>query len=255
MEKQKDKTMKKLIAGNWKMNTTREEAGRLFSDLAAASESLDFDTIDMLVCPPFTWLMMGYDYLSDVPVMVGAQDCSAEESGAYTGAISAEMIRDTRAEWVIVGHSERRHGYAHDSNQDVLEKATEAWDKGLKTIVCVGETLEERENGQAIDVVKTQIDESMPKGASPDHFVIAYEPVWAIGTGQVASIDDIKDMHEAILDHVSETHGSGEWRVLYGGSVKPNNASDILSLDSVGGVLVGGASLKAQSFVDIASAI
>lgn len=235
--------MKKLIAGNWKMNCTNAEAKNLASGLIADNENAD-----VLVCPPFTAIQDVKNSISN-GIFVGGQDCHAEINGAYTGNISAEMLKDIGCEFVILGHSERRslHG---EKDQTVKAKAKTAIDSGLTPIICVGEKLEGRESGEHIKIVLCQVEHSMPESANADNFVIAYEPVWAIGTGKTASTSDIAEMHSAIREFLVGHFGDAgqNLRILYGGSAKPDNAADILSIDNVGGLLVGGASLKAEDF-------
>ena len=236
--------MKKLIAGNWKMNGSAKMTQDLIGGIAAGAVDLE---ADLLVCVPYPYLSAagilasGKDYLS-----IGAQDCSAHESGAYTGEVSAAMLKDMGASYVIVGHSERRQHHA-ESDALVRQKAEAAHAQGLVAIICVGETLAQRESGDQDKVVGAQIDASLPKGATAENTVIAYEPVWAIGTGQVASQADVEAMHAFI-----RTKFAG--RILYGGSMKPDNAQSLLSTANVDGGLIGGASLDAASFLAIANA-
>jgi triosephosphate isomerase len=198
---------------------------------------------DVLICPPATLLARMAVAFEGQGIAFGAQDCHAAVSGAHTGDISATMIADAGGTYVIVGHSERRAGYG-ESDPAVAAKAAAAQGAGLTAIICVGETLAEREAGQALAVVDAQIVGSLPKGAVPENTVIAYEPVWAIGTGKTPSLADIAEVHAAIRARL----GSPAFRILYGGSVKPTNAREILSLPNVDGALVGGASLKAADF-------
>jgi len=207
---------------------------------------------DMLVCPPATVLAAVAEALAGTPVMVGGQDCHVSSSGAHTGDISAAMLRDAGATWVILGHSERRAGYA-ESNALVRDKAAAAMSAGLTPIVCVGETEQQRLSGNAEAVVAAQIDGSLPPGFAG---VVAYEPIWAIGTGRVASSADVAAMHAVIRAQLRGTLGEGGagLRILYGGSVKPEGAAELCGLMDVGGALVGGASLKAADFLGIAAA-
>ncbi|MDT7950521.1 MAG: triose-phosphate isomerase [Acetobacteraceae bacterium] len=239
--------MRQLIAGNWKMNGLRAEALALASALRQSADGLG---CDILVCPPATVLGAVADTLQGSAILVGGQDCHAAPKGAHTGDISPEMLRDAGARWVIVGHSERRQAYA-ESNAMVRDKAEAAMLAGLLPIICVGETEQQRLAGAAETVVAAQVDGSVPAGFTG---VIAYEPIWAIGTGRVAEDDDIVTMHRCIRDQLVGTLGeSGQGvRVLYGGSVKPAGASTLLVLPGVGGALVGGASLNAEDFLTIA---
>ena len=242
--------MRQLIAGNWKMNGLRADSLALARALAAGLEQPA--GCDVLVCPPATLLAAVADALTGSGVMVGGQDCHPEPSGARTGDVSAPMLRDAGAGWVILGHSERRLGYG-ESNALVQEKACAAVAAGLTPIVCVGETEQQRLSGNAETVVAAQIDGSLP----PDFAgVVAYEPVWAIGTGRSASEDDIVAMHHCIRSQLTETLGEAGagLRILYGGSVKPAGAAALLALPGVGGALVGGASLVAADFLGIVRA-
>ena len=236
----------KLVAGNWKMNGRRADGvalARAVGELAKAPHACE-----LLVCPPATLLVPVGEALAGTGVALGGQDCHAAPAGAYTGSISAEMLRDAGCSHVIVGHSERRHGCA-ESDSDVRAKTLAAWRAGLLAILCVGETRAEREAGRAVAVVSNQLTGSIPVGATADKLVIAYEPVWAIGTGLPPTIADIAQIHAAIRENIP----SGT-RILYGGSVNPKNAGDILALSDVDGALVGGASLKAEDFWAIAEA-
>jgi triosephosphate isomerase len=203
-----------------------------------------------VLCPPFVYLAAAAGILGDGPVLYGAQDCSDQDNGAFTGDISATMLGQLGCKYVILGHSERRQ-YHCETDAEVKAKATKAIEKGLKVIICVGETLGQREAGQTMDVIKTQLKGAIPETATVQNTVIAYEPVWAIGTGLVASVDQIAEVHGEIRKNTLDL-GDG-LRVIYGGSVKPDNAQDILSLDDVDGALVGGASLKGKDFLEIAA--
>ena len=234
--------MRQLIAGNWKMNGV---SGSL-ADVSAVARVLraEAPACDVLICPPFTLLSRAVD-ASCSEIMFGGQDCHAEAFGAFTGEVSAEMLRDAGASAVIVGHSERRQLHA-ETNSLISAKATAAWRAGLLAITCIGETLSEREAGQAQSVCENQLKESVPRGATPANTVIAYEPVWAIGTGRTPTNSEIAKMHGHIRSIVGPS-----LRILYGGSVKPANAGEILALPNVGGALVGGASLMASDFLAI----
>ena len=240
-----------LIVGNWKMHglqAARAEARAL----AAAVAGLDREVV---ICPPATLLADLARDLAGSPVAVGAQDCHILDKGAHTGDISAEMLADAGAHWVIVGHSERRENHK-EADATVRAKAQAGLRAGLRVILCVGETEQYRRAGQHLDVVEAQIDGSVPPEADIDRVVVAYEPVWAIGTGLNAGRAEIEEMHAHIRNRLRLTRGEA-WagvRVLYGGSVKPDNAGDILCAEGVDGVLVGGASLKAADFSSIARA-
>ncbi len=242
--------MRQLIAGNWKMNGRRAEAQALSAALKAGAAGLP---CDLLVCPPFTVLAMVAEALAGSGVRVGGQDCHARAAGAHTGEIGGPMLRDVGAEFVILGHSERRalHG---ETDPIVREKAEAAAAAGLVPIVCVGETEQHRLSGNAELVVAAQIDGSLPEGFRG---VVAYEPVWAIGTGQTATEQDVAEMHGAIRQQLVSLLGpeaGAGVQILYGGSVKPGNAASLLALPEVGGALVGGASLVAGDFLAIARA-
>src|SRR6266581_4686017 len=237
---------KALVAGNWKMNGRRADGIALAC--AIADRAKEPHACDVLVCPPATLLLPVGEALAGSGVGLGGQDCHAAASGAFTGCISAEMLRDAGCSHVIVGHSERRHTCG-ESDADVQAKTLAAWRAGLIAIICVGETRAEREAGIAIAVVSNQLTGSVPDGAAADNLVIAYEPVWAIGTGLTPTIADITEMHGAIRSRIP-----AGTRILYGGSVNPKNAAEILALSEVDGALVGGASLKAEDFWAIANA-
>ncbi len=237
---------KALVAGNWKMNGRRADAIALSRALAGHATAPH--ACDLIVCPPATLIVPVGETLAGSDVRLGGQDCHAAASGAFTGSISAEMLRDAGCSHVIVGHSERRQGLG-ESDADVRAKALAAWRAGLVAIVCVGETLVEREAEIALAVVAGQLAGSVPDGAGADKLIIAYEPVWAIGSGLTPTKSDIVEMHNAIRLGIP----SGT-RILYGGSVNPKNAAEILALPEVDGALVGGASLKAADFWAIAQA-
>ena len=237
----------RLIAGNWKMNGLRADGVPLGAELAQRARSRRV-ACGLLVCPPATLLTLIAEVLQGSGIALGGQDCHAAPKGAFTGSISAEMLRDAGCTHAIVGHSERRHGNG-ESNADVRAKALAAWHAGLTAIVCVGETREERESGKALDVVAGQVEGSIPEGGTAANLVVAYEPVWAIGTGLTPTTHDIVQMHAAIRDLLP-----ARTRILYGGSVNPKNAAEILALHEVDGALVGGASLKAEDFWAIVEA-
>jgi triosephosphate isomerase len=237
-----------LVAGNWKMNGLAASIAKLKTVIAGAG---NLPKVELMVCPPATLIASFAAAARGTPVLISGQDCHALASGAYTGDISAEMLKDAGASAVIVGHSERRQ-YHRETDPDVRAKALAARRAGLMPIVCVGETRPQREAGHAVDVVATQLQGSLPDGA-PD-FVVAYEPVWAIGTGLTPTPADVAEMHRAIREHLAarfDAAGQGT-RILYGGSVNPNNARELLAVENVDGALVGGASLKAEDFLAIA---
>ncbi|WP_028464879.1 triose-phosphate isomerase [Nisaea denitrificans] len=245
-------TRRALIAGNWKMNMLRADGEALAA--ALASGVTPGAEADLLVCPPATLIAPVAAKLSGSSVSVGGQDCHMNESGAHTGDIAAAMIKDLGATYVIVGHSERRADHA-ESDEIVKAKAAAALAAGLTPIICVGETEAQRDAGEAEAVVGSQIRGSVPESASEDTIVIAYEPVWAIGTGRTPTVNDIAAMHAHMRKVAgSVLGGSDKLRLLYGGSVKPGNALEILGLEDVDGALVGGASLKAEDFLAIAAA-
>jgi triosephosphate isomerase (TIM) len=239
-----------LVAGNWKMNGVRASVAELARIVVGARE---LAAIDILVCPPATLVAEFAAAAAGSPVRIGAQDCHAEPAGAFTGDLSAEMLKDAGASAVIVGHSERR-SYHRETDGDVQSKALAARRAGLCAIVCVGETRSERDSGRALSVVGTQLDGSVPDGATAANLVVAYEPVWAIGSGLTPTPSDIAEMHGVVRRRLVArfaTEGEGI-RILYGGSVKPANARELLHVADVDGALVGGASLKADEFLAIA---
>ena len=241
-----------LVAGNWKMNGLKA-AGAELAKMMDGARALP--NADLMVCPPFTLLALFAGMATGSSLAVGAQDCRAEPAGAFTGDISAEMLADAGATAVIVGHSERRI-YHHETDAAVRAKALAAWRAGLTAIVCVGETKDQRVAGQALNVVGTQLDGSIPDGATAQNLVVAYEPVWAIGTGLTPTPADVGEVHGFIRKRLTArlgTAGQGV-RILYGGSVKPSNAAELMAVADVDGALVGGASLKADDFLGIAAA-
>jgi triosephosphate isomerase len=243
--------MRQLIAGNWKMNGLGAELAEIETvSRAFAARAPNADT---LLCVPFTLIPRAVPSAGSV-VPIGAQDCSPHPSGAYTGDVSAEMLKDAGAVCVIVGHSERRQ-YHHEDNGQVALKAMAAWRAGLTAIICIGESEKERVDGKARDICTGQVEGSVPKGAHAHNTAIAYEPIWAIGTGKTPTSAEIVEMHAhvraCLVKHLGET--GRNIRILYGGSVKPNNAGEILKLAEVGGALIGGASLKAVDYLAIAA--
>lgn len=244
---------RKLIAGNWKMNGLGRKSGELAAAVADACRSVD-PRFDMLICPPFTLISCIRGIIDDGVVKLGGQDCSPEAAGAFTGDIAAPMLKDIGCAFVILGHSERRHGHG-ESNELIRAKAEAAHAAGLVAIICVGEIKEERQAGQEKDVVGKQLANSIPALATSENTVIAYEPVWAIGTGLTATPEDVLEMHAFIRAGIAgKIANSEQTRLLYGGSVKPGNAAELLATANVDGVLVGGASLKADDIMAIAKA-
>lgn len=250
--------IKKIVAGNWKMNKTFEEADELLDELMTRLEETDIRNTQVIVCPPFPYLEMSSDYANDSYFMVGAQDVSTEEMGAFTGEISAKMLKSMEIEYCIVGHSERRQ-YHHETNAQIAKKVNQLLNNGIKPIVCCGEVLEERESNKQFDVVATQIKEGLFH-LTPEQFkniIIAYEPVWAIGTGKTATPDQAQEMHAHIRSIIAEQYGkeiANDCSILYGGSCKPNNAKELFANPDVDGGLIGGACLKAEDFVNIITA-
>ncbi len=248
---------KTLIAGNWKMNGMRADGVTLAKTIVAGAPAV-LDRADLLVCPPAPLIPLVLNTLAESLraglMSVGGQDCHAEAAGARTGDVSAELLADLGCRYVIVGHSERRTNHYED-NPLVWSKAIAAQRAGMTAIICVGETEAERDRGDALDVVRRQITDSLPDAATAANTVIAYEPVWAIGTGRTPNNDDIAEVHDAMRTLLVEKMGDGnQVRLLYGGSVKPGNAKEILAIENVNGALVGGASLKAEDFLGIAAA-
>jgi triosephosphate isomerase len=242
-----------IIAGNWKMNMDRASASALVKTLSAEIEPLTAH-LDMIVFPPAVLIDTAINASPSSTLAVGGQDCHFNANGSHTGDISAAMLVDAGCQWVLVGHSERRSDHG-ETNDIVAAKAEAALSAGLKVMICVGETLAERESGKANDVVAAQVLGSLPQDLPSDRFALAYEPVWAIGTGKVASPEDVDDMHNhlrAVLIGRNSDYAAVD--ILYGGSVKPDNAAGLLALANVGGALVGGASLKAEDFLAIANA-
>jgi triosephosphate isomerase (TIM) len=244
--------MKKLAAGNWKMNGTASS----LSEVAALVQAHPAPACEMLLCPPATLLGAMAATAKGTALQVGGQDCHAKTSGAHTGDISAAMLRDAGASHVILGHSERRADHA-ETDAQVLAKAEAAIAAGLIAVVCVGETESERNAGHTLDVVGTQLHGSVPAGATAANLVIAYEPVWAIGTGRTPTIPEIAEVHAFIRARLTARLGAeaAGVRLLYGGSVKPSNAAEIFAVPHVDGALVGGASLKASDFGAIVAAL
>ena len=239
-----------LVAGNWKMNGLKAALAE-FSQMAAGAAGFN---ADLMICPPATLIAQCAWAGRDSALLLGAQDCHAKASGAHTGDISAEMLADAGAKAVIVGHSERRADH-HESDGEVKAKGQAAWRAGLNAIVCVGEQRQEREAGDTLKVIGGQLEGSLPDGGTAANLIIAYEPVWAIGTGLTPTAADVSEVHAYIRNRLIERYpgqGAGV-RILYGGSVKPDNAKELLGVPDVNGALVGGASLKAADFLGIAA--
>jgi triosephosphate isomerase len=249
------RTRRPLIAGNWKMNGLKADALALAKGVADGQKRAGWTDRDLLVCPPATLVMAVSEAVKGSGVLVGGQDCHAAASGAHTGDVAAEMLRDAGATYVIVGHSERRTDHG-ETDAIVRAKAEAAWRAGLLSIVCIGETLAEREAGSTFSVLANQLKGSVPAGATATTVVIAYEPVWAIGTGKTPTTPEVAEAHAHIRkvlgDLMAEASGV---RLLYGGSVKGSNAAELLTAGDVDGALVGGASLKADEFLAIAKAV
>ncbi len=242
-----------MISGNWKMYKTANESVNFVSDIKKAIKGVD--NVDIVVCPPFTSLSAMEKAVEGRNIQLGGQNCHWEEEGAFTGEISVLMLKSVGAEYVIIGHSERRK-YFGETDETVNKKIKAAIEVGLVPIVCVGEILEEREAGKTLEVVKTQVEGAL-KGFDETYLeslIIAYEPVWAIGTGKTATPLQAEEVHKMIRDLLKELYSEGfasKTRILYGGSVKPDNIEDLMKEEDIDGGLIGGASLKADSFTDI----
>jgi triosephosphate isomerase len=245
-----------LIAGNWKMNTDRQSAVALAGGIA--TRAVEANGVELLVCPPSIYLTVVKEALGAAKVALGAQNMYHENKGAFTGEVSGPMLHDVGASYVILGHSERRHVFG-ESDAEINKKAVSALANGLKPIVCVGELLEEREAGKTAEVIQTQFQGSLA-GLSAESMlkvVIAYEPVWAIGTGKVATPEQAEQVHADLRKQLREGYNAEvaeKVRILYGGSVKPDNAAELLGQPNIDGALIGGASLQADDFLAIALA-
>ena len=247
---------RKLIAGNWKMNGLRDPGVALARELATRAGAAGPLGYDLLVCPPTPLLVPVGEAIRGSAIGLGGQDCHSERAGAHTGDISAEMLEDAGCSYVLVGHSERRADHG-ESDATVRAKAEAAQAAGLIPIVCVGESAEERTAGRALAVIERQVSHSLPRAGEPSGLVIAYEPVWAIGTGRTATPADVAEAHghiRALLAGLLGAEAAGAHRILYGGSVKPDNAAELLAVAGVDGALVGGASLDAEHFWVIGAA-
>jgi len=239
--------MRKLVAGNWKMNGLRADGVALARDLAGRARAVP-PPCEIAICPPATLLIPVGEALAGSVIMLGAQDCHAAEMGAHTGDLSATMLRDAGCRYVILGHSERRADH-HETDSDVRAKVAAARQARLVPIVCIGETQDERAAGKTLDIISRQIKGSLPPGLPGADLVVAYEPVWAIGSGSTPTVAEVADVHA----HIRRTLSAAA-RILYGGSVKPANAKELMAVANVDGALVGGASLVAAQFWAIAEA-
>jgi triosephosphate isomerase len=243
-----------LIAGNWKMNGLQADGLALASDLAARLKGEQSPRFEMLVCPPFVLISKVVEAVAGSAIAVGGQDCHMQEKGAHTGDTSALMLKDIGCMYAIVGHSERRTNHG-ETDAQVKAKAEAALAAGLTAIVCVGETLEERDAGKTLEVNKRQVNGSLPDGATAANTVIAYEPVWAIGTGRTATPEQAQEVHQMIRGELSGKLGQANadgMRILYGGSMNPKNAEILLAQPDIDGGLIGGAALKADDFWTVA---
>jgi triosephosphate isomerase (TIM) len=255
MTLQSSPSLKPLIAGNWKMNGLKSAHSVLMQIAQGYTPELKAGA-DLLVCPPATLLSSFATNALGSRVHIGAQDCHAKTAGAHTGDISAAMIADAGATHVILGHSERRQDHK-ETSADICQKVIAAWKEDLTAIVCVGETQQERQTGKTLSVIKKQLQGSLPDVCRAEKLIIAYEPVWAIGTGLTPTNSDIAEVHAFIRAELKKKVGrhASDIHLLYGGSVKPSNARDLLSIENVNGALVGGASLVASDFLAIANAL
>jgi len=248
--------LRHLVAGNWKMNGSRAMAAQLIAELAQGSAGL---ACDLLVCPPFPYVPIVAELVRGKAIgpgviALGAQDCAPKDSGAHTGDVAALMLKDCGCSHVLVGHSERRADHG-ETSAEVAAKAKAAQAAGLCAVVCVGETEAQRDAGDTLKIVESQIANSVPQGSDAANLVVAYEPVWAIGTGRTPTIGDVEVVHRHIRKLLATgVQGGAQVRILYGGSVKPSNAAELMAVSEVNGALVGGASLKAADFLGIAKA-
>ncbi|MDH5773159.1 MAG: triose-phosphate isomerase [Rhodospirillaceae bacterium] len=249
-------TRRTLIAGNWKMNGKSADGVALATGVGGKMKSAAGASFDMLVCPPFTLISKVGEAIKGSGVMLGGQDCHANVSGAHTGDISAEMLKDMGCDAVIVGHSERRTDHK-ETDELVAAKASAAHAAGLVAVICIGETEAERDAGKTLDVNGSQVAGSVPAGSNAKNTVIAYEPVWAIGTGRTPTNEEVQEVHAFIRAELAKKVGANEasaMRILYGGSMKPGNAKELIALADVDGGLIGGASLNADDFWAIGEA-
>ena len=238
-----------LIAGNWKLNCNIDEAKHLSSRII---ESLDRKKLncEVAIFPSYICLDSVNKTIKKTVISLGSQDCSVHKSGAYTGDVSANMLFDTGCKYVIVGHSERRIGKL-ESNNDILSKANNALESNLIPIICVGENARDREDGRALEVIKKQLDESVPKNSNKNNCILAYEPIWAIGSGKIPDNSSINEMLNMIKGWLSNNKIDNSINILYGGSVNKSNAKEIFSCINLGGLLIGGVSLKPEEFSEI----
>jgi len=244
---------RKLAAGNWKMNGT----GAALAELDALAKAHPDPRSEVLICPPAPLIHRAAQATAGTPIVIGGQDCHAAPSGAHTGDTSADMLLDAGARYVILGHSERRADHG-ESSEDVRAKARTAMEAGLTAIVCLGETLAQREAANTLDIIGGQLSESVPDLATGENLVVAYEPIWAIGTGKIPTMDQIGEVHDFLRARLETRFGAGvgrSVRLLYGGSVKGDNAAEIFAVSNVDGALVGGASLKTADFSPIVAAL
>jgi triosephosphate isomerase len=246
--------IKPLVAGNWKMNGLRDS----LHEITAMATGLDAELtqkVDALICPPATLVYLAAAAVQDTGVSIGGQDCHSAASGAHTGDLSADMMRDAEATHIIVGHSERRTDHG-ESSGEVRDKAEAVHAAGLVAIICIGETKDERDAGRTLDVIREQLAASVPDAANAGNTTIAYEPVWAIGTGVTPTAGDVEEAHAVMRQELEARFGGdgASMRLLYGGSVKPANAAELMAVRNVDGALVGGASLKADDFLAICEA-
>tara|TARA_Y100000588_G_C14122712_1_gene868015 strand:- start:310 stop:1074 length:765 start_codon:yes stop_codon:yes gene_type:complete len=249
-----DNTRSRLIAGNWKMHGSIAFAENFSTEVVKLASEFKFNNFELLLCPSAPYLKPVRDILAGSSILIGGQDCHTDRNGAYTGEVSVEMLVDVGCKYVITGHSERREQHG-ESNSLVRKKTAAAQTGGLIPILCVGEKLEDRERGVAVETILRQLRECLPDRSSGGNIVVAYEPVWAIGSGKIPKISEIADVHIAIRNALHDLVSDPcELRILYGGSVKPDNAMDILSVSNVDGALVGGASLKTEEFWSIVKA-
>lgn len=245
-----------IVAGNWKSNETFNQADDLINDIAEGLRAFDSTDVDVIVCPPFPYLELVQDAAEDVEFFVGAQNVSKFDNGAYTGEVSAQMLQSMNVDYCIVGHSERRK-YFFETNQDVAEKVNKLLALDITPIVCVGESLEDRDAGKHFDVIKEQVSQGLfhLSAEAMEKVIIAYEPVWAIGTGKTATKEQAQEIHAFIRKMLAEKYSDDtaqEISILYGGSCNTKNAKDLFAQQDVDGGLIGGASLKAADFIEIA---
>lgn len=246
-----------IVAGNWKSNETFNQADDLINDIAEGLRAFDSTDVDVIVCPPFPYLELVQDAAEDVEFFVGAQNVSKFDNGAYTGEVSAQMLQSMNIDYCIVGHSERRK-YFSETNQDIAEKVNKLLAVNITPIVCVGEALEDREAGKHFDLIREQVSQSLfhLSAEAITNVIIAYEPVWAIGTGKTATKEQAQEIHAFIRNMLAEKYSDDtaqEVSILYGGSCNAKNAKDLFAQQDVDGGLIGGASLKAADFIEIAS--